>query len=276
MSENGRSASLQERMSVPRLWNEVAEAFSGEIARHLALYGEDALRMAQVGPGLRIADVACGTGTLSLAAARLGATVTAIDFSQEMIAQLQKSADREGAVIDARVGDGMALPLGTASCDAAFSMFGLIFFPDRAQGFRELLRVLAPGGRAVVGSWLPDERVPLRADMFRTLAALIPELLVAGRLRALSDAEEFHAEMTAAGFRDVEVVEVTHALESPSIESYWETMERSTPPVIAMREALAPERWNEARRKLMEAMQSRWGSGPVSIPMIANLGIGWV
>lgn len=276
MPENIHLPSLQEKLAESRLWSEVAEAFSKEIAHHLALYGEDALRMAKVGSGLRVADIACGTGTLSLAAARLGATVKALDFSPEMIAQLQNAAQREGVKIDAQVGNGMALPLGDGSCDAAFSMFGLIFFPDRAKGFCELLRILAPGGRAVVSSWLPDERVPLRADMFRTLAALLPELSVAGRIRALSDAEEFRAEMTAAGFRGVEVVEVTHVLESPSIESYWETLERCTPPVIAMREALAPERWNEARQKLMEAMQSRWGNGSISIPMIANLGIGWV
>jgi ubiquinone/menaquinone biosynthesis C-methylase UbiE len=276
MPEKIHTSSLQERMSEPRLWNEVAEAFSGDIAPHLALYGEDALRMAQVGPGLRVADVACGTGTLSLAAARLGATVTSIDFSPEMIAQLQKAAEREDTRIDARVGDGMALPLGTASFDAAFSMFGLIFFPDRAKGFRELLRILAPGGRAVVGSWLSDERVPLRADLFRTLAALLPELSVAGRSRALSNADEFRAEMTAAGFRGVEVVEVTHALESPSIEEYWNSLERSTPPVRAVRESVEPERWTVVHRKLIESMQTRWGSGPVSVPMIANLGIGWV
>jgi ubiquinone/menaquinone biosynthesis C-methylase UbiE len=232
--------------------------------------------MAQVGPGMRIADVACGPGTLSLAAVRLGAKVTAIDFSPEMIALLREAAQGEGAQIDARVGDGMALPLGTASCDAAFSMFGLIFFPDRARGFRELLRILAPGGRAVVGSWLPDERVPLRADLNRTLSELIPELPISSRNRPLSDANEFRAEMTAAGFRNVEVVEVMHELESPSIEDYWETLERSTPPVRAVRESVAPERWTEVRRKLMEAMQARWGSGPVRIPMIANLGIGWV
>jgi SAM-dependent methyltransferase len=170
----------------------------------------------------------------------------------------------------------MALPLGTASCDAAFSMFGLIFFPDRAKGFRELLRILAPGGRAVVGSWLAEERDPLRADLYQTLAALIPEFPIVNRNRPLGNAEEFQAEMTAAGFHGVDVVEVTHILEAPSIEDYWNTLERSTPPVRVVRESVAPELWNEARGKLIEAMQARWGKGPVQIPMIAILGIGYV
>jgi ubiquinone/menaquinone biosynthesis C-methylase UbiE len=276
MPKNLHARSLQERLSEPRLWNEVAEAFSGVIAHHLALYGEDALRMAQVGPGIRVADVACGSGTLSLAAARLGATVTAIDFSPEMIVLLRKAAQDEGVRIDARVGDGMALPLGTASCDAAFSMFGLIFFPDRAKGFRELRRILAPGGRAVVGSWVAEERVPIRVDLYRTLSELIPDFPLVNRNRPLGDAAEFSAEMTAAGFHGVKIVEVTHELESSSIEDYWDTLERATPPVRAVRESIEPERWSDARGKLIGAMQSRWGSGPVRIPMIANLGIGRV
>jgi SNF2 family DNA or RNA helicase len=52
MSENTPSPSLSILLSEPRLWNEVAEAFSGSFARHLAKFGEDALRLAQVGPGM--------------------------------------------------------------------------------------------------------------------------------------------------------------------------------------------------------------------------------
>ncbi|MGP8227140.1 MAG: class I SAM-dependent methyltransferase [Terracidiphilus sp.] len=262
-------------LTEPRIWDEVAEAFSGTFALHLAKFGEDALLLAQVGAGMRIADVACGPGTLSLAAARLGAAVTAIDFSPEMIALLRESAQREEAPIDARVGDGMALPLADASCDAAFSMFGLIFFPDRGKGFRELLRILAPGGRAVVGSWVPEERIPLRVDMNRTLCALIPELPFTNRIRPLGEASEFRAEMAAAGFRDVEVHEVTYEFESPSIEDYWNAMERGTAPFRALREWVGAERWTEVRQKLIEVLQAKWGTGPQRIPMIANLGIGY-
>jgi len=224
---------------------------------------------------MRIADVACGPGALSLAAARLGATVTAIDFAPEMVALLREAAQREGVRIDARVGDGMALPLADESCDASFSMFGLIFFPDRGKGFRELLRILAPGGRAVVGSWVPDERIPFKADMNRTLCALIPELPFASGNRPLGEASEFRAEMAAAGFRGVEVHEATHEFTWPSIEDYWNTMERGTAPYRAVREWAGPKRWIEARRKFIKSLQARWGTGALRIPMIANLGIGY-
>jgi ubiquinone/menaquinone biosynthesis C-methylase UbiE len=79
-----------------------------------------------------------------------------------MIARLRERAAREGvADIDARVADGCALPFPDASFDAGFSSFGLMFFPDRARGFGELLRVLRPGAQAVVSSWAPMTRVPV-------------------------------------------------------------------------------------------------------------------
>lgn len=257
----------------PRLWDEVAESYSGEIAPHFARYAEDALRIAHVGPGMRIADVACGPGTLSLVAARLGATPSAVDFSPKMVARLGENARRQGVTcVDARVGDGMALPFADASFDAAFSMFGLMFFPDRSRGFRELLRVLRPGGAAVVASWVPTERVPVFADIYGTLGALLPSLPFAAK-PPLAEASELAAEMTAAGFAGVEVHASTHVLETPSIEAFWEALERSTPPIHLAREALGAV-WHEVRRKLVSSLLARWGTGPQRIAMSANLGAG--
>jgi SAM-dependent methyltransferase len=152
-------------------------------------------------------------------------------------------------------------------------MFGLIFFPDRDKGFRELLRVLAPGGRAVVGSWVPVARVPVMAGVFRTLAELLPSLPFGGKATPLGEASEFRAEMTSAGFRDVEVHEVIHALQVQSIMEYWE-MQESTPPIHAVREAVGLERWSTVRQELVESLEAKFGTGPQCIQMIANLGVG--
>jgi ubiquinone/menaquinone biosynthesis C-methylase UbiE len=275
MTEIPMNSASSNPLAEPRLWNQNAEAYSGSIAPNHARFAEDALRLAQVEAGMRIADVACGPGPLSLAAARRGATSTAIDFSPGMIAQLREAMRREGITqIDAREGNGMELPLADASCEAAFSMFGLIFFPDRHRGFQELLRVLVPGGRAVVSSWVPVERMPAMADIFRSLGELLPDLPFGGKQTPLGDAEEFRAEMADAGFREVEVHEVTHMIETPSIEEFWLTRERSAPPIQAVREAVGPERWAEVRQNLLNSLLAKWGTEPLRVAMIANLGVG--
>jgi SAM-dependent methyltransferase len=259
----------------PRLWDLVADGYSQEIAPHLAKYAMDALRLAEVGPGMLIADVACGPGALSLTAARLGARAWAIDFSPEMIARLREGALREGiTTVEARVGDGMALPLADAMVDAAFSMFALMFFPDREKGFRELWRVLKPGGRAVVGCWVSVERVPILADVYRTLGGVLPDLPFDGAKPPLADAAEFRAEMIGVGFRDVEVREVTHTFEAPSVDEFFAALERSTPPIRAVREKVGPERWPELVERLLGDLHAKWGTGPQGVPMIANLALG--
>jgi SAM-dependent methyltransferase len=161
----------------PKLWNAAAGDYHRDIAPGLALFADDALRLGGVGAGARIADVACGPGSLSLAAIRLGARASALDFSPEMIALLEAQAARDGVTaIDAQVGDGMALPWADATFDAALSMFGLIFFLDRSRGLCELRRVLRSGGRAVVSSWVAAERVPVIAEVWRVLGAELTDL----------------------------------------------------------------------------------------------------
>ena len=66
-------------------------------------------------PGQRVLDVACGTGNLTLPAARAGARTTGLDIAPELVAQLASRAAAEGLAIDARVGDAEALPFGDAT-----------------------------------------------------------------------------------------------------------------------------------------------------------------
>ncbi len=262
-------------LAEPRLWDLVADGYAQEIGPHLAKYAMDALRLAEVGPGMLIADVACGPGALSFAAARLGARAWAIDFSPKMIARLREGALREGiTTVEARVGDGMALPLDDGTIDATFSMFALIFFPDRPKGFRELRRILKPDGRAVVGSWVPAERVPVLADIYRALREALPSMRFGDATAPLCNAAEFQEEMTEAGLRDVSVREITHTLEVPSVDHFWTALERSTPPIRAVREAVGPERWPELVERLLSELHAKWGTGAQGVPMIANLALG--
>lgn len=107
---------------------------------------------AEIRSGQRVVDVACGTGILAReAAARVGpeGNVVGVDPGRGFLAVARALAP----AIDWRLGTAEALPCADHVFDAVVSQFGLMFFPDRAQAFREMTRVLAPGGRLVVAVW---------------------------------------------------------------------------------------------------------------------------
>src|SRR5215207_7122757 len=77
----------------------------GEIAKTYATGAEEFVRGLNLQPGMRVLDVACGTGNLSLPAARLGAVVTGVDIAPNLIAQARENAKREGLKIQFDEGD---------------------------------------------------------------------------------------------------------------------------------------------------------------------------
>jgi demethylmenaquinone methyltransferase/2-methoxy-6-polyprenyl-1,4-benzoquinol methylase len=101
---------------------------------------------AVVRPGDRVLDAACGTGDLALAAERVGASVTALDFSERMLDR----ARRKSATVDWVHGDMLSLPFEHGAFDAATIGFGIRNVADLELGLRELARVLRPGGRIAV------------------------------------------------------------------------------------------------------------------------------
>lgn len=130
----------------PDAWSRVGQGYTSRFTPTLAAYARTALSLAQPAADAHVLDVAAGPGTLALLAAPDVRHVSALDFSSGMIDRLRHDAAARGLTnVEAVVGDGQALPYADASFDAAFSMFGLIFFPDRARGLGELLRVLWQG-----------------------------------------------------------------------------------------------------------------------------------
>jgi ubiquinone/menaquinone biosynthesis C-methylase UbiE len=253
----------------------VSSAYAEEIVPMFTPYAERALDLAGVRAGMRVLDVACGPGTLSFLAAARGASVDALDFSPGMVEHLRARAARDSVDrVTAQIGDGQDLPFDDGVYDAAFSMFGLMFFPDRARGFGELRRCLKDGCAAVVSSWQPMEtNVPFCATMFSVLREHVPGLPFGGSDPPLAAQPVFAEEMRAAGFRDVEVHEVRYSFDMPSTAEGFASMERTMAPLAMLSRKMGPA-WTAVRDKMYASLAARFGRGPQSITMPAWLGRG--
>jgi ubiquinone/menaquinone biosynthesis C-methylase UbiE len=143
----------------------------GEIAKPLA--AEAALFISRLGlkPGMKVLDVACGTGNLSLPAARLGANVTGVDIAENLLEQARANAAREGLQAQFDEGDAEALPYEDASFDAVVTMYGAMFAPRPELVAAELLRVTKPGGVIAMANWTPTGFI---GQMFKLMAAHVP------------------------------------------------------------------------------------------------------
>lgn len=119
------------------------------------LWRRHALKEIVDGTPQRILDVACGTGdsTISIArAAAEGTTVTGADISEGMMALVMEKAEKAGVGdrIDLQVADGENLPYGEGTFDRVTCAFGIRNFEHKEKALQEFLRVLRPGGRAVI------------------------------------------------------------------------------------------------------------------------------
>jgi len=261
-------------LATPLAWNLVAPGYAEVNIPHFEKYAKDALRLAEVGAKDEVLDVAAGPGSLSILAAAQASRVEAIDFARAMLDRFEARALALGVRnVTAREGDGQALPYADASFDAAFSMFGLMFFPDRAKGFSELRRVLRPGGRAVVASWQPMAQVPLFVSLFEAIAKELPSFPFPDGKGPLSDRGDVHAEMSAAGFR-VEVHEASHALSFESFDGAWDDLRKSFAPLVLMEHKMGAEAFAPLAAGIRRRLAEATGSGPVHAEMKAWLGFG--
>ena len=117
--------------------------------------------IAQLGisKGLKVLDLGCGDGTTAIPEARLGADVLGVDIAGNLVAAGRKRAEAEGlANCVFQEGDATDLhELADARFDLVVSIFGAMFAPKPSDVAREMVRVTRPGGRIVMGNWIPGD-----------------------------------------------------------------------------------------------------------------------
>ncbi len=190
---------------------------------------------AQLQPGQRVLDVACGTGVLSHeAAARVGerGSVVGLDANPGMLAV----ARRRHAGMTWQEGQAEALPFKDASFDAVISQFGLMFFADRVGALREMRRVLRPGGRLAVAVWDCLDHAPAYA----AVVALLEQLAgarAADALRApfvLGNREDLARLFAEAGVEGVRIATRRGQAKFPSARAMVEADLRGWLPAVGV------------------------------------------
>lgn len=163
-------------------------------------------------PGMRVLDVACGTGVVSRAAARragAGAQVVGVDLGEAMLEVARREGVPDGgAAIDYRQGDALALPVEDATFDVAVCQHGMQFFPDRPAALGEMVRAVRPGGVVAVACWSSFDKAPAFGALARALADHIGDEPAAMMQMPFSvGPEELARLLGAAGLEDVSVSE---------------------------------------------------------------------
>ena len=225
-------------MSEPTLQAQIDAANAYEALFVPALFGQWAPKVAdaaQVQPGQRVLDVACGTGILTREIApRIGSAgrVVGVDPSPGMVAV----AKRLAPAIEWREGIAESLPFPDQSFDAVVSQFGLMFFTDRRQALREMLRVLTPGGRLAVAVWDSLDNIPAYASEVALLERTMGRR-GADALRApfvLGTRKDLATLFSEAGMVSAEITTHRGTAQFPSIRTMVEADLRGWLPVMGV------------------------------------------
>jgi SAM-dependent methyltransferase len=137
--------------------------------------GEALARSIGIGPGMKVLDLGCGDGTTAIPAARLGADVLGVDIARNLVEAATRRAAAEGlANCRFQHGDASNLSgLENKSFDRVVSIFGAMFAPRPFDVAREMVRVTRPGGRIVMGNWIPGDPT-LVAQILKASSAYSP------------------------------------------------------------------------------------------------------
>ena len=212
-----------------------------------------------VGSGMRVLDVAAGTGTTSLPAAERGASVTASDLTPELLEAGRRRAETAGLELEWVEADAENLPFEDESFDVVMSAIGAMFAPRHQEVADEMVRVCRPGGTIALLSWTPEGMI---GAMFRTMGPFAPPPPPGAQPPPLWGSEEHLGGLFGDRLRmraaERDVLDVT-AFERPS--DYAEHFKARYGPTIATRANAAKSGRDGEFDAAFDAFCEEWNRG---------------
>jgi ubiquinone/menaquinone biosynthesis C-methylase UbiE len=145
------------------------------IAQSMRESGEALVKSLEITKGLKVLDLGCGDGTTALPEAKLGADVLGVDIAKNLVEAGNKRAKEHGLTnCKFQEGDASNLhELKDKTFDLVVSIFGAMFAPKPFDVAKEMVRVTRPGGRIVMGNWIPNDPT-LVAQILKISASYSP------------------------------------------------------------------------------------------------------
>jgi SAM-dependent methyltransferase len=220
------------------------------IAQRIIPVSENVVKRAGVEPGMKLLDVATGTGNAAVIAATEGAEVTGVDITPKLLDVARERAAASGLEIKFLEGDAQELPAEDGSFDRVTSVFGAMFAPDQPLAASELVRVCRPGGRIVNAAWTPEGLV---GRAFIAQAQYMPPPAPGFTPPILWGAEDPVRELFAPHDVALEFHRETVLWQAESVEAWVTEDENLLGPAVMAKAALEPEgKWEALRADVVE------------------------
>jgi ubiquinone/menaquinone biosynthesis C-methylase UbiE len=222
--------------------------------------------------GANVLETACGTGIVSRYVARhldSNSRLIATDLNEPMIEEA-RSAVGDQTNVEFRQADALDLPFDEKSFDAVLCQFGVMFFPNRVQGYREAARVLKPDGQFLFNVWDSPANNPFVSTVELAVASLYPSdpPKFFDTPFGYHDLELIVRELQEAGFARVDLSVIPLVSEAPSPRHIALGFVAGTPLANTIEERQNPT-LDDVVDVAEEALREQFGNGPCRAPMQA-------
>jgi ubiquinone/menaquinone biosynthesis C-methylase UbiE len=220
-------------------------------------------------PGARVLETAAGTGVVTKQLENAMNGAARIVATDPNVGMLEVATMKTNGRVTYRIADACDLPFEDGEFDAVCCQFGVMFFPDRAQGFTEAARMLRPGGRFAFNLWDSLDHNRFAQVVHETVTALWPndpmDFMTVPFCR--QDFSAIKDELEEAGFTDIEIAVLPGEARAPSARDVVEGMVAGSPLRLALEEK---GRLAEAMEVVERVLIAEFGNGPVAAPMQAT------